>query len=271
MESAFTLNKIELKKNTYNRVKGMDNNNVIIFINKDALKIEEIFLDEEWTLTKFFDNVYSISVHNRKLDWLVKSYDKIKYAKKESENLNKLKKIKGVPKMLAVGLSKNFSYIILSQAPGMDLFEYTEKYGYFSEKTIKPIVRQILNIINKIHHLDIIHKDIKPENIIYDRTTQDIVLIDFEGKCTDDYRSPEQVLGTSISAKTDIWSIGATIYYLVHGEVPFKCSKDILNKHFNCSKKISQEFRDFLNRLMEKEVSLRYNIQDALNHPWIYE
>ena len=102
---------------------------VVIFINKDAIKLEELFLNENWCLSEIFDRVYSISVKNKKLKWLVKIYDKKKYAKRESENLNKLRRIEGVPKVLAVGLSDNLNYVILSEAPGMDLFEYIQKYG----------------------------------------------------------------------------------------------------------------------------------------------
>jgi len=241
----------------------------IIFINKDAMKVEDIFLDEEWFLEKLFDNIYSISIAQKKLNWLVKVYDKIKYAKRESENLNKLRKIRNVPKTLAVGLSKKFSYVILSQAPGLDLFEYTDKYGFFSEEDAIPIAKQILSTIDLIHSHKIIHLDIKPENIIYDKETGETVIIDFEGKSTEDYRSPEQILRKKITSKTDIWSIGATIYYITHGKTPYKNKNSILEKEPIYSKKISEDFKDFLTCLLEKNVNLRYNAKDSLNHPWI--
>lgn len=241
----------------------------IIFINKDAIKVEDIFLDEEWFLEKLFDNIYSISIAQKKLNWLVKVYDKMKYAKRESENLNKLRKISNVPKTLAVGLSKKFSYVILSQAPGLDLFEYTDKHGFFSEEDVAPIAKQILTTIDLIHSHKIIHLDIKPENIIYDKQTGETVIIDFEGKSTEDYRSPEQVLKKNITSKTDIWSIGATIYYLTHGKSPYKTKNAILEKEPIYSKKCTENFTDFLNCLLEKNIQLRYSAQDALNHPWI--
>jgi hypothetical protein len=241
----------------------------VIFINSDAVKVEEIFLDEEWFLEKLFDNIYSITISQKKLNWLVKVYDKTKYAKRESENLEKLKRIPGVPKTLAVGLSKKFSYLILSQAPGMDLFEYTDKHGFFSEEEILPISKRILTTIDLIHSSKITHLDIKPENIIYDKETGDTVIIDFEGKSTEDYRSPEQVLKKNITQKTDIWSIGATIYYLTHGKIPFRNKNAILEKEPVYSKKYSEDFKDFLNCLLDKNTNLRYNAKDALNHPWI--
>jgi serine/threonine protein kinase len=248
----------------------MSSDNVLIFVNKDAAKIEEIFIDEEWHLSKLFDNIYSIYISNKQLNWLVKTYDKIKYAKKESESLNKLTKVEGVPKVLAVGLSEGFSYMIMSQARGLDLFEYTEKYGYFSENTVRHIVRQLLDIISAVHKKKLIHKDIKPENIIYDKDTRKIVLIDFEGKSTDDYRSPEQVLHKPLTNKTDIWSIGVTIFYLIHGDVPFVKRINILNSTPQFSNAlVSDELKDFVNCLLEKDTRLRYSAKEALNHPWM--
>jgi len=241
----------------------------VIFINKDAVKVEEIFLDDEWFLEKLFDNIYSISISQKKLNWLVKVYDKTKYAKRESENLNKLRRIPRVPKTLAVGLSKKFSYVILSQATGMDLFEYTDKHGFFSEEQIIPIAKQILSTIDLIHSNKIIHLDIKPENIIYDKETGNTVIIDFEGKSTEDYRSPEQLNKKNITYKTDIWSTGVTIYYLTHGKVPFKSKNAILEKQPIYSKNCTEDFKDFLECLLDKNLYLRYNAKDALNHPWI--
>ena len=241
----------------------------VIFINKDASNIQQLFLDEEWHLDQLFENIFSISISNKNIGWLVKIYNKTKHAKKESDNLYKLQLIEGVPKVLAVGLSKSFNYMIISKAPGLDLFEHVKKHGVFSETSIKPVVLQILTIIDSIHSKKIIHMDIKPENIIYDNLTDKITIIDFEGKSTEDYRSPEQILKKPISTKTDIWSIGVSIYYIIHNKTPFKTSLSILNKNPTYSKKLSHEFTDFLDRLIEKSTELRYSSKEALNHPWL--
>jgi serine/threonine protein kinase len=242
---------------------------VVIFINKDAIKLEELFLNENWCLSEIFDRVYSISVKDKKLKWLVKIYDKKKYAKKESENLNRLKRIKGVPKVLAVGLSNSLNYVILSEAPGMDLFEYIHQNGVMTEDEVKNIAKQLMTIMDDIHNRDIIHKDIKPENIVYDPNTQKITLIDFEEKYTDDYRSPEQVYGKTLSDKTDIWSIGVTLYYLAVGTVPFHTEKEILRKKLVFPKKWSEDFKDFMGCLLERDLVMRYNAEDALSHIWL--
>jgi len=244
-------------------------NSVVIFINKDAVKLEELFLNENWCLSEIYDRIYSISVGNQKLKWLVKIYDKKRYAKLESENLNKLKKISGIPQILAVGFSTHLNYIILSEATGMDLFEYIKLNGVFNEKDIKILVKQLLIILKKTHNCNIIHKDIKPENIIYDSITKKITLIDFEEKYTDYYRSPEQIHSKNLSGKTDIWSLGVTLYFLIIGDVPFHSEKEILYKKLVFPKKWSEHFKDFMECLIERNVELRYDTRDALNHIWL--
>ncbi len=242
---------------------------VVIFINKDAIKLEELFLNENWCLSEIFDRVYSVSVKNKKLKWLVKIYDKKKYAKRESENLNKLKRIEGVPKVLAVGLSDILNYVILSEAPGMDLFEYIQKHDTMTENEVRNVAKQILTILGDIHDRNIIHKDIKPENIVYDPKAEKITLIDFEEKYTDDYRSPEQVYGKTLTEKTDIWSVGASLYFLMVGNTPFHSEKEILRKKIVFPKNWSEDFKDFMGCLLERDLDMRYSAEDALNHIWL--
>jgi serine/threonine protein kinase len=231
--------------------------NTVIFINENAVSLDDIILDQEWYLEKMFKNIYSIYVCNKKINLIVKTYDKMKNARREILNLNKLKKVHGVPVLLAVCLSKCLNYIIISEAKGLDLFEYTKKIGYFSELNLKPIIKNILNILKNIHDRNVIHMDIKPENIVYNHCTKEVVLIDFESRHTRDYMSPEQMNGETICSKTDLWSLGVTVCYLICGDV----------KHVPTS--FSKELKDFLKHLMEVDVCKRYNAKQALNHVWI--
>lgn len=242
----------------------------VIFINNDAIDLEDLFLNEDWELSEIYKKrIYSITVGKRKLNWLVKLYKSKKYAKKESRNLNKLKNIKNVPSILSVGLSDSLNYVILSQAPGMDLFDYVEKHGIFSEKEIKNIAIQLLIIVKNIHKKKIIHKDIKPENIVYDDKTEQITLIDFEERYTEEYCSPEQANSDKVTYKTDMWSIGVTLYFLATAEQLFQNEKDVLYKPIILKKEFSTDFKDFLRCLIERDKDLRYTSNEALNHIWI--
>jgi len=242
--------------------------NTIIFVNKDAVKVDELFFNEDWNIKKMFDRIYSINANGKSLNWLIKTYEKEKYAKKESDTLKKLKNVSGVPRILAANLSENFNYIILSKIPGLDLFEHLEKYGKMTEKTVKPIILKILTIVEKMHDKKIIHKDIKPENIVYDKDTDNIYLIDFEGKHTDDYSSPEQVQQKQLGTKTDIWSVGITLYYLLTKNVPFTSKASILRGKLKFGKKWSDDLQDFFGCLLEREPTLRYTASEAIDHVW---
>jgi len=242
----------------------------VIFINKDAIQLEDLFLNEDWELSEIYkERIYSITVGKRKLNWLVKLYENKKYAKKESRNLNKLKNIKNVPSILSVGLSKTLNYVILSQAPGMDLFDYVEKHGTFSEKQIKHIAIQLFTILKNIHKKNIIHKDIKPENIVYDDKTEKITLIDFEERYTEGYCSPEQANEEKVTYKTDIWSSGVTLYFLATAEQLFQDEIEVLENPIVMKKEFSADFKDFLRCLIERDKDLRYTAKEALNHIWM--
>ena len=152
----------------------------------------------------------------------------------------------------------------------MDLFSYITKYGYFSEDNVKPIVKKLLNHIKIMHDNNIIHKDIKPENIIYNKNTGNVYIIDYEeGKYTEEYCSPEKLKHLPITTKHDMWSLGVTIYSITTGYFPFKGEKEILHGNLGYKKYWSSDFKDFLGNLLEKDIELRYSIDDILAHEWI--
>ena len=242
---------------------------VIIFLNKDAINLDNLFLNEEWNLSQLYENIYSINVKGKTLDWFVKTYKNKKYIVREIKNLNSIKTINNVPKILATGLSDTLNYIILSKQKGIDLFEYVEANNVFNENSIKHIVIQILDILIKIYEKNIIHGDIKPENIIYDKEEKKISLIDFEGKHTEDYCSPEQISKMKITDKTDSWSLGVTIYTIVVGKRLFNSYKETNEKKILFPKEWSDDFQDFMFCLIERDLKLRYTISEARDHCWL--
>lgn len=241
----------------------------IILIKDDAVNIDELFVDQNWKISKLYNHIYMVLVQDKPINWLVKTYSKSKYAIREQTNLNQLKTVSGIPRVLCSGISDTFNYIMISKVPGIDLYEHIQKYGIMHEQEIKNIAKQLLTIINEVHKRNIIHRDIKPENIIYDKKTQTISLIDFEEKYTEDFQSPEQVIDRRITRKTDIWSIGVTLYFLGKGKIPFHNGRDILKKTIKYPTKWSGNFIDFLSVLIEKNVKLRYSATEALTHVWL--
>ena len=109
--------------------------------------------------------------------------------------------------------------------------------------TIRMISTQLLQALNFVHHIGIIHCDVKPDNIMYaNEANNNILLIDF-GSATDQptqigqyiqsrfYRSPEIMLGLPFSNKIDIWSVGCVVVELYLDFAIFACDSEIDSIH----------------------------------------
>ena len=240
----------------------------ILLFNEKAEKVKELFENPDLCLKKIFNNVYSVLIKNKEIDIIVKCYDKKYYAVKEINNLKKIQH-KSVPKILAYGIGKKLKYVIMSKIKGKDFCDHM-KLKNFTEDEIKNISKQLLNILKELHEKNIIHCDIKPENIIYNDKTGKVSLIDFEGKSTTGYSSPEQIKGYTITNKTDLWSLGVTLYTIFTKSVLFKTKKQTLEKNIEFSDDFaSYEFIDFLQCLIQRNVCLRYDVYDAMEHIWL--
>ena len=170
----------------------------------------------------------------------------------------------------------------------------------FSESCICFFAHQILNALDYMNRCNIIHLDIKPENILID-SNLNIKLIDFPISCpysefnpekkkfpfvgTGKYMSPEIFNGTSMeiknAQKVHIYSLGVILYCLAFGSYPYNLndvdSKDYSkiieniesqNLEFPKDIKISEKFKDFLRKILDKNYQKRLTIKDALNNPW---
>jgi eukaryotic-like serine/threonine-protein kinase len=185
---------------------------------------------------------------------------------------------------------KVFDYV---KMPPTDFFtmEYFEseslKYTmfHFPKRVHKRefwILRQLAEALEHVHSKDILHKDIKPENVLVD-AKGDIRLIDFSlcqtkwdrwlqfGKKVEGtplYMAPEQILGKRCDHRTDIYAFGLLAYELLTKRLPFKGrdQDEIMHGHLNRSPPsmrshiptLSPELDGFVLRLLEKDPARRY-------------
>ena len=134
-----------------------------------------------------------------------------------------------------VGIEDGINYIVMELAEGITLKEYIRKKGYLSPKETVEISTQIAYAISHAHKNHIIHRDIKPQYILVSDTGI-IKVTDFGiAKATSSntvtstatamgsvhYISPEQAKGRFCDEKSDIYSLGITMYEMVTGHVPF--------------------------------------------------
>lgn len=147
-------------------------------------------------------------------------------------------------------------YLVFELCKGIELFEYITVYERLNELQTKKIIKMLLKAIKFLHDLNIVHRDVKPENIMveYNENNLDIVknikLIDFglakhlpenfETRMstklgTPYYMSPE-ILNKDYNYLCDEWSIGVIFYILLAGYPPFNSEND-----FEIMKKIKEK------------------------------
>lgn len=159
------------------------------------------------------------------------------------------------------------NYIIMERIDGEDLFDYFSLETP-SESELKSIAYPLIRIIEQMHLVGIIHKDIKPENIIYNEKKKKVYLIDFEGRTTKDYRAPEVLRNRIQSEKSDMFSVGATLYSLYHYKNPFKYEN--FDRKVSYGYDCSHEFQDLLESLLDLNPDKRPTASEVLEHAWFF-
>jgi len=141
---------------------------------------------------------------------------------------------------------------------------------------------QICEGLSKAHEAGIVHRDIKPQNIIINRDGQ-VKILDFglaklkgvnqltreqSTLGTIHYMSPEQAMGKEVDYRTDIWSLGVVLYEMLTGELPFKGEYDqaiiysIINEEpeqvTGLRTDVPLEFQRVINKALSKELKERF-------------
>ena len=147
-----------------------------------------------------------------------------------------------------VGQSQEMNYIVMEYVEGTDLKDYIRQRGALHPIEAVRIMMQIVSAIAAAHQNRIIHRDIKPQNILIDREGN-VKITDFgiavalsDTSLTQTntllgsvhYLSPEQARGGMATIQTDIYALGIVLYELLTGKVPFdgESAVSIALKHF---------------------------------------
>lgn len=132
-----------------------------------------------------------------------------------------------------VGEEKGIYYIVMELVDGITLKVYIQKKGHLSVRETLTVAIQVSMGLEAAHHNHIIHRDIKPQNIIISRegkvkvtdfgiakaATSDTITSNVMGSVH--YTSPEQARGGYSDARSDIYSLGITMFEMLTGELPF--------------------------------------------------
>ena len=254
--------------------------------------------------------------------------DNMKKIKYETDLMKKLNH-PNITKILEMFEDEKYFLIIMEYINGGNLFSFVKKRRKLSEKTAKFLFRQIILGIKYIHEQNIVHRDIKLENLLID-LNNNVKICDFgigrklenkkqllHDQCgTLMYMAPEILLSSKEKGyegfPVDIWSAGISLYIMLSGTLPFNYKNKKKNKNneeedddeeeeeeeesISNSKskskkndddnfelqynivykepkhieKISDEARDLLKGLLNKNPKKRFTCEQILNHPWLY-
>jgi serine/threonine protein kinase len=183
------------------------------------------------------------------------------------------------------------AYLALEYFQGTDLNSYIKCYGSLSWKKALRILYKVIIALDYIHSKGVIHRDLKPHNLMYNPILEIPKIIDLGlGKCvleedratfyitnpgsglgTPNYMPLEQWEdATQIDERSDIYSLGATLYYLLTQTHPYEEYKDLRALYLaiyqeklrpieqSCRKKVPQEFLEIIKKMMASKVEDRY-------------
>jgi len=148
------------------------------------------------------------------------------------------------------------------------------------EAKARRVFQQLASAVHYCHSLNIIHRDIKHKNILFD-TRGNVKLIDFglsNWACggvmsfcgTPAYASPEMLLGTQyMGPEVDVWSLGILLYSLVTGKLPFVNVVDIVKQNYTVPTNLSAECTDLIKKCLLIDLSKRVSLNDIMAHPWM--
>ncbi len=196
------------------------------------------------------------------------------------------------------GHDGNVYFLVTEFVPGMDLRRYVRSKGPLDMKEAATIISQAAEGLEHAHQLGLVHRDVKPGNILVTTDghakVSDLGLAGWlnegeealhKGKVvgTADYLPPEQILAPGAAAPVgDIYSLGCTLYYAVTGKVPYPggtvrekchrhCSADTpkIPRYFNAA--LSDDFMDVIADMMKKDPEVRIQTAEEVRRrlaPW---
>jgi len=189
-------------------------------------------------------------------------------------------------------------YLVMEYLKGGDLGTLIDKMGSFPEEVCKFFVFQILEGLNYLHSKGIIHRDMKPKNILLTENGY-IKITDFglsyknekfstKEDCSDVsksaigtpyYIAPEILMFKRHSVSVDYWSLGIMLYEFIEGTPPFvgdtieKITHSILSAKYDpMFEDHSPELEDFVSRLIQFDPEKRLGskgVEEVFNHPWL--
>ena len=195
--------------------------------------------------------------------------------------LKKLQHQDSIVRIIDCYVSPKRVFIVFEKNPGMiDMFEYINIHGCFEEEKAQKIFAQVVDVVMMCANEGVLHGDIKDENILVHCENLHVKLIDFgsstfikEGfytkyEGTSVYAPPEWKLERKYTADgLNVWSLGVLLYVMLQGDIPFEETENMWELKWIHT--VSQEVKDLLEKLLEKDFEERIDLKKITFHKWM--
>jgi tetratricopeptide (TPR) repeat protein/predicted Ser/Thr protein kinase len=173
-------------------------------------------------------------------------------------------------------------FITMEYVEGENLLTLIHQKKKFSPEESVEIMQQVCRALEAAHSVDVIHRDLKPQNIMRDKTGR-ILVMDFglartlEGDGmtqsgalvgTMEYMSPEQALGKPLDQRSDIFALGLIFYEMLTGEMPYRADSTLASLIKRTQERVSpvsdhdntipRSVSDIVTKCLERDLDLRY-------------
>ncbi|XP_058471200.1 serine/threonine-protein kinase D1 isoform X2 [Solea solea] len=268
--------------------------------NVDINSVYQIFPDEVLGSGQF-GIVYGGKHRMSGRDVAIKIIDKLRFpTKQESQLRNEVAILQSLHHPGVVNLDCMFEtpervFVVMEKLHGdmLEMILSSEK-GRLPERVTKFLVTQILVALRHLHFKNIVHCDLKPENVLLASADSfpQVKLCDFgfariigeksfrrSVVGTPAYLAPEVLRNKGYNRSLDMWSVGVIIYVSLSGTFPFNEDEDINDQIQNAAfmypphpwKKVSVEAIDLINNLLQVKMRKRYSVDKTLSHPWLQD
>jgi len=206
----------------------------------------------------------------------------IKRFKREAEAAAQLNH-PNIVQIYAIGEEQGVHYFSMEYIKGKSLADIRQEEGVLKPEDAVPIIRQVAEALAEAHKAGLVHRDIKPSNIMIDAagrpkvTDFGIAYVSYantkltrDGSIigTPEYLSPEQCEGKTVDQRSDIYSLGVTLYELLSGKTPYEADTPvsmlmkIVKGEFpplrEVNPNVPESLRVIVDKMMIKDVQQRY-------------
>jgi serine/threonine protein kinase len=240
----------------------------------EVYKVKDVKLDEEMALKVLKPE---IAAHEGTIE---RFKSELKLARRIAH--------RNVCKMYDLNEEGETPFITMEYVEGENLKSFIKEKAKLSEEETIALAKQVCEGLLEAHRLGIMHRDLKPQNIMIDKEGEAKVMdfgiarsVETAGVTqtgmmigTPDYISPEQAEGVGVDHRSDIYSFGVVLFEMVTGELPFRgdTALSVVLKHKEQlpqePKKLNPDISENLSRLilvcMQKEMERRYQTTEAL-------